>query len=336
MPGGLMKAAVHTKYGPPEVVQVRDVPQPVPGEGELLVRVHATTVNRTDAATRSATPPPARLVTGLFKPRATVLGCEFAGEVAAVGPGVTWFDEGQRVFGYVEGPFGAHAEYLVVPQNRSVATIPDNVDYATAAAATEGAHYALLSLQDAGIGPGSSVLVYGATGAIGSASVQLAKAAGASVTAVCEGRHIDLVSGLGADRCLDYTVEDFAAVEQRNDRVYDLVHDAVGKVTFGHCKPLLTDHGCFVSSELGPWAQNLFFAIGGRFTKGRRVLFSVPKHDRKMIEYFAGLLESGEFRPLIDRHYRLDDIVDAYRYVGSGQKLGNVIIDVVPPGDQGT
>lgn len=336
MSGGSMKAAVHTEYGPPEVVQIRNVPQPVPGEGELLVRVHATTVNRTDAATRSATPPPARLVTGLFKPRATVLGCEFAGEVAAIGPGVTRLNEGQRVFGYVEGPFGAHAEYLVVPQNGSVATIPDNVDYATAAAATEGAHYALLSLQGAGIGPGSSVLVYGATGGIGSASVQLAKSMGASVTAVCAGPHMELVRDLGADRCLDYTVEDFAAVEQRNGHVYDLVHDAVGKVTFGHCKPLLTDHGYFVSSELGPWAQNLFFALGGRFTKGKRVLFAVPTHDRQMMEYFAGLLESGEFRPLIDRHYPLDDIVEAYRYVGSGQKLGNVIIDVVLPGDQGS
>ena len=266
-------------------------------------------------------------MTGFLKPRATVLGCEFAGEVASLGPGVTWFEEGQRVFGYVEGPFGAHAEYLVVPQNRSIATIPDGVSYAQAAAATEGGHYALLSLRAAGIGPGTSVLVYGATGAIGSAAVQLAKAEGASVTAVCAGPHMDMVSGLGADRCIDYTTEDFTADDER----YDLVYDAVGKVTFGRCKPLLKDGGCFVSSELGPWAQNAFLAIAGRFTKGTRVLFAFPTHDRAMMEYFADLLASGDFRPLIDRHYPLDDIVEAYRYVGSGQKLGNVIIDVVPP-----
>ena len=319
-----MKAAVHTKYGPPEVVRVQDLPDPVPGAGDVLVKVHATTVNRTDDATRSATPFFARLVTGITKPRATILGCEFAGEVAAVGRDVAWFDAGDRIFGYVEGPFGGHAEYLVVPQNGSVAKIPEGIGYAQAAAATEGAHYALGFVRAAGIESGSSVLVNGATGAIGSAAVQLAKVDGAEVTAVCPGPLVDRVTAIGADRCIDYTTEDFT----KDDRRYDVIIDAVGKTTFRRCKHLLKRNGCFMSSELGPWAQNALLAIVSRFRGGKRVLFPLPRHDRKMVEYLASLLEAGTFKPMIDRHFDLDDIVDAYHYVATGQKIGNVIIDV--------
>lgn len=326
-----MRAAVHTEYGPPEVVRIENIARPSAGDGELLVKVHASTVNRTDAATRSATPPIGRLVTGLFKPRATTLGCEFSGVVEALGPGATSFEVGQRIFGYVEGPFGGHAEYLTVPHDGSVAAIPDGISFAQAAAATEGAHYAVMYIRAAKLGPDSSILINGGTGGIGSAAVQLAKVNGASVTAVCPGLHIDLVRGIGADRCIDYLAEDFTA----DDETYDVVFDAVGKSTFGQCKRLLKPDGRFYSCELGPWAQNVFLPVITRFTGGPRVYFPLPRHNQRMIERFANQLASSEFRPLIDRHYPLDDIVDAYRYVETGEKIGNVIIDVVPEAAEG-
>lgn len=324
-----MRAATHTRYGPPEVVRILEVERPVPEVDEVLVRVHATTVNRTDAATRAGTPFFARLVTGLVKPRATILGNEFAGVVEAIGSAVTSFDLGERVFGYIEGPFGAHADYLTVPEAGSVAAIPLETSFERAAAATEGSHYALMFVRRARIQAGQAVLVNGATGAIGSAAVQLVKTHGAEVTAVCGTQHIELVRELGADRVIDYTVEDFT----QDDQTYDVVIDAVGKSSFGRCKRLLKPQGIFFSSELGPYAQNVFLPLITRLRRGRRVMFPLPFHDQKMITYFADLLESGEFQPLIDRRYRLDEIVEAYTYVETGQKVGNVVIEVVAQQD---
>jgi NADPH:quinone reductase-like Zn-dependent oxidoreductase len=195
-----MKAAVHTRYGPPEVVQISEVTKPVAKDNELLVKVHATTVNRTDCGFRSGKPFFSRFFTGLVKPRGTVLGNEFAGEVEAVGNGVTSFTVGDRVFGFIglSGPFGAHAEYVTVPADGPLATIPANLSYEEAAPRTEGSHYALSNIRKAKIGGGQDVLVYGATGAIGSAAVQLLKTLGAGVTAVCATANVDLVRGSGA------------------------------------------------------------------------------------------------------------------------------------------
>jgi NADPH:quinone reductase-like Zn-dependent oxidoreductase len=323
-----MKAAVHTRYGPPEVVRIREVDRPAVGDRDLLVRVHATTVNRTDCAYRAARPFFVRLLTGVRRPRRTVMGTEFAGEVAAVGRDVTSFAVGDRVFGYNEGGFGAHAEYLSVPADGSVATVPAGVTFEQAAAGTEGAHYALAFIRHAGIRAGQNVLVYGASGGIGSAAVQLLKSLGVTVTAVCATANLALVKGLGADRVVDYTAGDFTDDEQ----TYDAVFDAVGKSTFGRCKRLLKPGGVYLSSELGPWAQNAVLALVTPPLRRKMVRFPFPRNNQAIVRHLRGLIESGEFTPVIDRRYPLDEIVDAYRYVETGQKTGNVVIIVVPEG----
>lgn len=322
-----MKAAAHSRYGPPDVVRIATVDKPSIGDLDVLVQVHATTVNRTDCAYRAARPFFMRLLTGLARPRRTVLGTEYAGVVAAVGSGVTTFAVGDRVFGYNEGAFGTHAEYLSVPHIGAIATMPGGVTFEEAAPGTEGSHYALAFLRTAGVRAGQDVLVHGATGGIGSAAVQLLKHHGAIVTAVCDTAHLELVKGLGADRVVDYTAQDFTRDEQR----YDAVFDAVGKSTFGRCRRLLKPGGVYLSSELGPWCQNLLLPLVTPLFRGRKVKFPFPKQDQEMVRYFRDLMEAGEFRPVVDRRYPLEQIVDAYRYVETGRKLGNVVITVVPP-----
>lgn len=253
-----------------------------------------------------------------------VLGTEFAGVVEAIGGGVTSFGVGDKVFGYNEGPFGAHAEYLSVPEDGSVATMPANVTYQQAAPSTEGSHYALAHIRGAKIHSGQHILVYGATGAIGSAAVQLLKSLGANVTAVCDTDHMELLRGLGADRVIAYTAEDFTRDEQR----YDVILDSVGKSSFSQCKRLLKPDGIYISSELGPLAQNPFRALIAPLHRGKKVMFPIPKHDQLMVGHFRKLIESGDFRPVIDRTYPLDQIVEAYRYVEAGQKTGNVVISL--------
>jgi NADPH:quinone reductase-like Zn-dependent oxidoreductase len=341
-----MKAAVHTRYGPPEVVRISDVARPTLEVDEVLVNVHATTVNRTDCGFRSGRPLIARLatsiftaaqvsgrlakgtafLTGLVRPRTTVLGTEFAGVVEAVGGGVTAFAVGERVFGYSGDRFGAHAEYLAIPEAGPLAIMPSNLTYEQTAASTEGSHYALSWIRAVKIHSGQDVLVNGATGAIGSAAVQLLKSRGATVTAVCDTKNLRLVSGLGADRVIDYTAEDFTKDEQ----TYDVVLDAVGKSSFGRCKRLLKPGGAYLSSELGRWAQNPVLALVTPLFGGKRVIFPIPKHDRQMVQYFKELIESGRFTPVIDRRYPFGQIVEAYRYVETGQKIGNVVISVKP------
>ena len=321
-----MRAAVSTEYGGPDVVRVIDVEAPRPGPDELLVRVHATTVNRTDTAFRAGVPTFARVFYGIRGPKATILGCEFAGTVVETGASVTAFAVGDRVFGYVEGPFGAHAELLALPESGSVARIPPSFTFEQAAAGTEGSHYALGMIRAARVGAGDAVLVNGATGGIGSAAVQLLHARGAVVTGVCFGEHVDLVRGLGADRVIDCTAEDFT----RDTARYDVVFDAVGKNTFTAARRVLSPHGIYISSELGPRLQNPRRALVAPFSRGQRVLFPIPAHNQAMVEELAALMESGAFRPLIDRTYALAEIAEAHRYAGSGQKIGNVIVSVAP------
>jgi NADPH:quinone reductase-like Zn-dependent oxidoreductase len=326
-----MKAAVHTSYGPPDVVRIAEVDKPTAKDNQVLVRVHATTVNRTDCGFRAGKPFIVRLFTGPRRPRVTVLGNEFAGDVEAVGSGVTSFKVGDRVFGYSGlqhgSRFGAHAEYLAMAEDGSLATMPTNLTYEEAAASTEGSHYALSMIRTAKIQRGHDVLVYGATGAIGSAAVQLLKSLGANVTAVCGTEHVELVRGLGADRVVDYTAEDFTKDEQR----YDVVLDAVGKSSFFRCRRLLKPGGIYLSSDGGPLNQNLVLVLitplVGVFG-GKKVMFRIPRDDQEVVRYFKELIESGAFKPLIDRRYPLDQIVEAYRYVETGQKIGNVVISV--------
>jgi NADPH:quinone reductase-like Zn-dependent oxidoreductase len=321
-----MRAAVRTSYGPPEVVRIAEVAKPAVRDNEVLVKVHATTVNRTDCGFRAGRPFFVRALTGLPQPRVTVLGTEFAGEIEAVGRSVTSFAVGDRVFGFKGLPFGAHAEYLAIPQDGFLATIPAQLSFEEAAPSTEGSHYALSFIRKAKVRSGHDVLVNGATGAIGSAAVQLLKHLGANVTAVCGPEHLELVKGLGADRVIDYTAQDFTRDPQR----YDVVLDAVGKSSFLRCRRLLKPRGVYLSSEFGPLAQNLVLALVAPLRRGRKVMMNLGRDDPRMASYFREVLESGAFRPLVDRRYRLDEIVEAYRYVETGQKIGNVVVSVAP------
>jgi NADPH:quinone reductase-like Zn-dependent oxidoreductase len=323
-----MRAAVRTRYGPPDVVRVVEVEKPAAKDDEVLVRVHATTVNRTDCGLRAAKPFIYRFFVGLRRPRLTVLGNEFAGQVEAVGAGVTAFEVGDRVFGFSGTVFGAHAEYLTMPEDGMLATMPAGLSYEEAAPSTEGSLYALSAIRTAKLQRGQGVLVNGATGAIGSAAVQLLRGTGAEVTAVCGTEHMELVRGLGADRVIDYTAEDFTRDGQR----YDVVFDAVGKSSFGRCRRLLKPGGIYLSTDLGPLSLNPVLALVTPLFGGRRVRFPIPRQDQGTVVYVKERIESGTFRPITDRRYRLDQIVEAYRYVETGRKVGGVVISV-DPGD---
>jgi NADPH:quinone reductase-like Zn-dependent oxidoreductase len=321
-----MRAVVRTSYGPPDVVRIAEVPKPTAKDNQVLVKVHATTVNRTDCGFRAGRPFFVRALTGLPRPRVTVLGTEFAGTVEAVGAEVTSFAVGDRVFGFKGLPFGAHAEFMAIPEDGFLATMPAQLSFEEAAPSTEGSHYALALIRKAKVARGQDALVYGATGAIGSAAVQLLKQFRAKVTAVCDTEHVGLVKGLGADRVIDYTAQDFTRDTQR----YDVVLDAVGKSSFLRCRRLLKPGGVYLSSEFGPLAQNLVVALITPLGGGKKAMLNLGRDDPRMASYFREVLESGAFRPLIDRRYRLDEIVEAYRYVETGQKIGNVVVSLEP------
>jgi NADPH:quinone reductase-like Zn-dependent oxidoreductase len=319
-----MKAIVYTKYGPPDVLQLKEVEKPTPKDNEVLIRVHATTVNRTDSALRKAEPFISRFVTGLIRPKKTILGTEFAGKIEAVGKDVTSFKVGDKVFGFSGTDFGAHAEYMIMPEEGSLTTMPANMTYEEAAPSTEGAHYALSFIRKANMQSGQRILINGATGAIGSAAVQLVKYFGADVTAVCNTKNVALVKSLGADKVLDYTKEDFT----KDDQMYDAVFDTVGKSSFSRCKPLLKPGGIYISSELGYMAQNPILALVTPIIGNKKVMFPIPKHSDENIVLFKKLIEAGKFKGVIDRCYPLEEIVEAYKYVEAGQKVGNVVITV--------
>ncbi|MFZ4544198.1 MAG: NAD(P)-dependent alcohol dehydrogenase [Saprospiraceae bacterium] len=319
-----MKAAIHTQYGPPEVVQIQEVTKPSPSEHEVLIKIHATTVNRTDSGLRSAEYFISRFFTGLFRPKQQILGNEFAGEIEAVGAKVTKYSVGDRVFGFSEVKMGGHAEYMCMPETDTFTTLPTNLSYIEAAPICEGAHYALVDIRAAKVTAGQKVLVNGATGAIGSAAVQLLKYFGAQVTAVCDTKNVALIQSLGADRVIDYLKEDFT----KEKTEYDFIFDAVGKSSFGKCKPNLSKNGIYISTELGKNAENIYLALLTPLFGGKRLLFPLPTITYEDVLFLKELVEKGNFKPLIDRQYKLDDIVEAYRFVETGQKTGNVVITV--------
>tara|TARA_R100001143_G_C3361257_1_gene136190 strand:+ start:4341 stop:5300 length:960 start_codon:yes stop_codon:yes gene_type:complete len=317
-----MKAFIHTQYGPPEVLQLSELPKPVPGNHEILIRIYATTVNRTDDGFLRPIPFITRFFIGLFKPKNKTLGSEFAGRVEATGKEVTLFKTGDNVFGF--SGFGTHAEYITLSEQSNVATIPEGWTFSEAAPLTEGSHYALNNIRKANIQPDQKVLLYGATGAIGSAALQILKAIGAEVTAVCNTKNVDLIQSLGADRVIDYRAEDFT----ETDQMYDVVFDAVGKCSFKQCKPLLKKNGIYMSTELGPYNQNPFLAMFTPMFGGKKVLFPIPSIDKEMIQYLRDLAQSGAFKPVIDREYPFEQIPEAFNYVHTGQKTGNVVISL--------
>lgn len=320
-----MKAIVHTKYGPPEVAQLTEVDKPVPKENEVLVKVVASTVNRTDSGFRSAEYFISRFWSGLLKPNHTILGCEFSGVIEEIGKNVTTFKKGDKVFGYNDKTWGGHGEYLTINENEAITHAPNNISLEETAPITEGAHYALNNIRASKIQSGQNVLVYGATGAIGSAAVQLLKHFGTTVTAVCNTKNVELVKSLGADVVIDYQTQDFTKTETR----FQFIFDAVGKSSFSQCKPLLTDKGIYISTELGKNAENIFYALFTPITGGKKVLFPIPTINKEDVVFLKELVERGEYKPVIDSYYKLEQIVDAYKYVETGQKTGNVVIKIV-------
>lgn len=319
-----MKAIIHTQYGPPEVLQLKEVPKPTPKDNEVLIKIHATTVNRTDCGFRSAEYFISRFFSGLLKPNNQILGNEFAGEIEAVGNQVKSFKPGNKVFGFNDVTFGAHAQYMTIEEDASITTMPSSLTYEAAAPITEGAHYALCDIRAAKIKRGQKVLVNGATGAIGSAAVQLINYFGAEVTAVCDTKNMSLVKSLGAHRVIDYTQQDFT----RLDDTFDVVFDAVGKSSFARCKPILKKGGIYLSTELGYMLQNPFLALITPLLPGKKVLFPLPTISKKDVEFLKELVETNKFKPVIDRHYPLEQVMEATRYVETGQKTGNVVIKV--------
>ncbi len=322
LPNTMIKAVLRTKYGSPEVLTVGTAPKPEPNKDELLVRVHATTVNRTDCGILRGKPFPIRLFTGLLKPRSPVPGTDFAGAVEAVGPQVTDFKIGDRVWGFNDEGLASQAEYLTIKQHKGVVKIPEGIAYEEVVACAEGAHNAYNFINKVTIEPKAKVLVNGATGAIGSAAVQLLKYYGAHVTAVGNTPNIELVKSLGADEVIDYQRVNFTETDKR----YDFILDAVGKSTFAECKHLLVPQGVYISSELGPNAQNVYLPLITKLTGGKRVVFPIPSNSRRTLNLMNELLTEGTFKAVIDRRYPMDAIQEAYRYVERGEKTGNVIV----------
>ncbi len=319
-----MKAIIHTRYGPPEVLQLKEVPKPSPKDNEVLIKIYATTVNRTDCGFRSAEYFISRFFSGLFKPKNQILGNEFAGEIEAIGKTVKSLKPGDKVFGYNDVTFGAHAQYMTIAEDDSITTMPSSITYEEAAPITEGGHYALCDIRAAKIKSGQKVLVNGATGAIGSAAVQLINYFGAEVTAVCNTKNVALVKSLGAHRVIDYTQQDFTKLDSQ----FDVVFDAVGKSSFGKCKPILKKGGIYMSTELGYMSQNPFLALITPLLGGKKVLFPLPTISKKDVEFLKELVEIKKFKPVIDKSYPLEQVMDATHYVETRQKTGNVVITI--------
>jgi NADPH:quinone reductase-like Zn-dependent oxidoreductase len=313
-----VRAVVRDRYGPPEVLRIGEVERPEPAADELLVRVHASTVNRTDCGWRSGSPFFVRSFTGVRHPKWRILGMEFAGEVELVGSTVTEFAVGDRVFGVIG--HGANAEFVCVRADRALAHMPSGMSFEEAAPLCDGPCIALSCLRNVDLREGRSIVVYGASGSVGTAAVQLARRLGAHVTAVCNTTNVELVQSLGADEVIDYEREDFT----ENGKSYDVIFDAVGKHSYRRCRRSLAPGGVFVETDLGFMWHVPLLAL-----TNKRVRLGVAKYTRDDAVLLKELVDAGEYRAVIDRVYPLEDVVEATRYVETGQKVGNVVLTVV-------
>ncbi len=319
-----MKKIIFEKYGPPETLKIREVDKPSPKKNELLIKVYASTVNRTDCGILRGKPFIIRLFTGLSKPKFSSTGTDFAGKIEAVGEEVKSFNIGDNVFGFADQGINSHAEYMIISKDKPVFSMPENINFDNAAASLEGAHYAYNYIKRMKLNSGTKILVYGATGAIGSAAVQLLKYFDVYVTAVCNTKNIELVRSLGPDKVIDYTKEDFT----KDDEIYDYVFDAVGKSSFKQCKSLLKSGGVYMSTELGKNIQNPILGIVTTFIGNKKVKFPIPLDIKGSIAFIKKILEENKFKPVIDSKYKFEEIVEAFNYVESGQKTGNVILEI--------
>lgn len=333
-----MKATLYTEYGPPEVLRPGEVETPTPEANEIRVRVRATTVNYGDliarnfrnVSMRAFNMPapfylPARMSFGFWKPSNPILGSEFAGDVEAVSQDVTRFRVGDAVYGYLGPSMGAYAEYLCIAEDGMVALKPANLSYEEAAAVPYGAMTALNLLRSVDIQPGDKVLINGASGAIGSYAVQIARQAGAEVTSVCGTRRMDFVEALGADHVIDYTQEDFT----RNGQTYDLIFDILGRSSFATCKGPLSEDGVYLLASFKMLAvlQMLWTARAGR----QKVICAMSSEKRDDLITINEMVEAGILTSIVDRCYPLDQAAEAHRYVEEGRKQGNVVITVGQP-----
>ena len=318
-----MRAVVYDRYGPPDVLHIEDVPRPVPNDHEVLVKIHAATVSRTDTGLRSAELFASRFVSGLLRPKRRILGSDLAGEVEAVGAAVTEFKVGDRVFGINPWKFGTHAEFICMPESAALAHMPAGMAFDEAAAVCDGAILALNALRPAHLRNGQRILVYGASGSIGTAGLQLARYFGADVTAVCNTKNFELVKSLGADEVIDYTQEDFT----KSGRLYDVIFNSVGKQSFGRCRNSLKRGGYFVATD---HLVNLVLAVWTARIGDKHVLFPIPPRFKKEdVIFLKEIIEAGKYRAVIDRRYPLEEVVDATRYVETKQKTGNVVLMII-------
>ena len=322
-----MQAVVYDRYGPAEVLHIEEVARPAPRENEVLVKVHASTVTRSDCGHRAADPFFSRVFTGLRRPKQRIVGMELAGVVEEVGSAVTEFEVGDEVFGLRSG---ANAEYVCVRERGALAHKPASLSFEEAAALSDGASIARACLAPADLGPGKRIVVYGASGAIGTAAVQLARATGAHVTAVCNTKNVELLRSLGPDVVVDYTQEDFTT----NGETYDVVFDAVGKHSFRRCRRSLKPGGIFLETDLGFMWHVPLLALATRVIGSKRVTLQIPKYSKEDVTHVKELVEAGKYRPVVDRTYPLHEVVAATKYVETGQKTGNVVLTVAAATDE--
>jgi NADPH:quinone reductase-like Zn-dependent oxidoreductase len=320
-----MRAVVQDRYGPPEVLRIDEVERPVPKEDEVLIRVRATTVTQTDTHARAARPFFWRFIAGLRRPKWRTLGVEFAGVVEAVGAAVSEFNVGDEVFGGPSTWFGTHAEFICIRESAPLAHMPAGMSFDEAAAVCDGAIQALGALRTADVQEGQRIVIYGASGSLGTAAVQLAKHLGAHVTAVCGTKSIELVRSLGADEVVDYQEVDFT----KNGRAYDAIIDAVGKYSFLRGRRSLKRGGVYIATDLGPFMlETLVMGIATRWIGSRRARFAGGRRNKPDVVFLKALIEAGAFRAVIDRRYPLEQVAEAHRYVETWQKVGNVVLTI--------
>ena len=319
-----MKAIVFEKYGPPEVLQIKEVEKPAPQDNEVLIKIHATTATLYDCWSRSATAPPgfgllSRIASGIRRPKQPILGIDVAGEIEAVGKDVTLFKPGDSVFGF-SASMGAYAQYICLPEDRALAIKPENMSYEEAAAIPQGALTALYFLRKADIQPGQKVLIYGGSGGVGSYAVQFAKYFGANVTGTCSTTKIDLVKTLGADKVVDYTTEEF----DESGETYDVIFDTIGKSPFSRCVKSLNETGIYIFATLGLGRMLRMVWLNRRSSK--KAVMGIVEDTNEDLIFLRELIEAGKLRSFIDKRYPAEQAAEAHRYVESGQKQGHVVI----------